>query len=64
MLMVTSMMDTGKMIKLMAKVFTVILMALNTRVNGKRINNMEEVLRHGQTELAMKEIMLKERSME
>jgi hypothetical protein len=43
MLMGTFMMDIGKMIKLMGMVSTVILMGLDMKVTGKRINSMVRV---------------------
>ena len=44
MLMVTSMMANGKMVKEMEKVFIIILMVLSMMANGKMVNQMEKVL--------------------
>ena len=40
--MVMSMMETGLMIRHMVMVCIVILMELNTKENGKKINNMDK----------------------
>lgn len=63
MLMVMSMKENGKMIRPMGMENICIQMALNTRVNGKKISNMVRVKKPGQMVLAMKVIMLKERKM-
>ena len=53
------MMATGKMIRLMASESTVISMELGTKATGKKINNMDKVLRRGQMEQAIKATMLR-----
>ena len=50
-----SMMDSGWMIKLMDLESIVILMVPNTKVTGKKINNMETVLKHGQMDQATRD---------
>lgn len=52
------------MIKLMAMVSIAILMVLSMKVNGKKINNMDLVLRHGQMVQNTTVNMFRERSME
>lgn len=51
------------MIKLMAMVSIAILMVLSMKVNGKKINNMDLVLRHGQMVPNTTANMFKARSM-
>ena len=62
--MVMFMMDNGMMIKLMDLEFIAILMELNTKVIGKKINNMVMDLKHGQTEQDMKANTFKAKNME
>ena len=52
------------MIKLMARVFTLTLMALDTRVNGLRISNTDMVLKDGQMVPHTKANILKAKSTE
>jgi hypothetical protein len=47
----------GKMTRLMDMVDTCILMELNMKDTGKKINNMEKEKKHGLTMLVIKEIM-------
>lgn len=54
-----SMMDSGWMTKLMDLESIVILMVLNMKVTGKKINNTEMVLKHGQMVLNIKDNMFK-----
>lgn len=53
----------GLMIKLMDMVSTLTWMEHATRVNGRRISNMERVKKHGPTEHYMKVIMLMVKNM-
>ena len=53
------MMATGKMIRLMASESTVISMELGTKATGKKINNMDKVLRRGQMEQVIRATMLR-----
>jgi len=64
MLMVTCMMVCGLMIRHMAMVFTAIWMELNTKEIGKRINNMDRVLKPGPMVPSMMVNMYMERSMD
>ena len=50
-------MAIGKMIKLMALVFTVILTVPDMKVTGKKTSNTGKDLKHGLMELATKETM-------
>jgi hypothetical protein len=52
------------MIRLMAMGSIVILMELSMKVIGKRISNMDKVLKHGQMELNMMDSIFMERSMD
>ena len=52
-------MATGKMTRLMALEFIVILMELGIRDTGRKISNMDRALKPGQMVQAIKEIMLK-----
>ena len=52
-------MATGKMIRLMASESTVISMELGTKATGKKINNMDKVLRRGQMEHSLRATMLR-----
>ena len=52
------------MIKLMVMVSIAILMVLSMRVNGKKINNMDLVLRHGQMVPSTTVNMYRARNME
>lgn len=56
--------ESGKMIRLMEREFTLMLMVLAMRVNGLKINNTVLVLRDGLMELPMKVNIHKERSTE
>jgi hypothetical protein len=62
MLIVMYILDTGRMTKLMARVFIYIPTARSTMVCGKMISSMDMVLRHGLMELIIKEIMFKVKS--
>jgi hypothetical protein len=62
MLMVIYILDTGRMTKLMARVFIHMPTARSTMVCGKMISSRDMVLRHGLMELSIKEIMLKVKS--
>ena len=53
------MMATGKMTRHMALESTVISTELGTKATGKKINNMDKVLRRGQMEQAIKATMLR-----
>merc|ERR1712086_208497 len=64
MLMVTCMTVCGLMIRHMAMVFTAIWMELNTKEIGKRINNMDRVLKPGLMVPSMMVNMYMERSMD
>ena len=61
--MVTYMKENGRMIRHMDVDSTNIRMVLLMMVNGHSTNNMERVLRCGQTEQSMKVTMSKERNM-
>ena len=63
MLMEMFMMVSGKMIKLMGKVFTVILMVQNMKATGQKTNNMDMVLKLGLMVLVMKVTMFMAKSM-
>ena len=52
------------MIKHMDKVYTLMPMEPNIRVNGRKTSNMGRVLRHGQTEPCMKENIVKVKKMD
>ena len=56
--------ENGKTIKLMVKDSTLTLMALGMRESGEKINNTGMVLKDGQMELAIRDTMLMEKSME
>jgi len=58
-----SMRETGKMIKLTATESTCMPMGRDMKVNGKKISNMERVLRDGQMELFMTVNILKAKNM-
>ena len=60
--MVMFMMEIGLMIKHTDLVFTVILMELNTKANGKKTSNMVMVLKHGQMVQDIKVNTFKERN--
>lgn len=62
--MVMFMKENGLMIKQKDKGHTLIWMVLSIKVNGKLINNMAKVLRHGLMEHNMLEVMLRVRNME
>lgn len=64
MLMVMCMREIGKMIRLMDLVVISILTAQNMKVIGKKINSMDTEKKHGQMELAMKEIIKTAKRME
>lgn len=64
MLMATSTSETGRMTKPMVSVFTLTKTVPDTKVNGRRINNTEKVLKPGRIRPLMKVIMLRVKSME
>ena len=57
MLMEMFMTEIGKMIKLMGLEYIHILMEQGMKANGRKINNMEKVLKRGTMELLIKELM-------
>ena len=61
--MVIATMENGWMTKLMVEVLMNIKIEPSMSGTGKKINNMDMVLKHGLTELVMKETMSLERNM-